>query len=518
MLVKIFDINESYCGIQTDNQDIIVKIADWCSCFVEGSQYTPRFKAGMWDGKRKFYRYDNSTNTLYIPKGLSYTIVEQLLLIENIELVDERVIVNNEPISEEDLTIFINSLNLPFTPYDYQFKAVLDSINEMRLGIKSATGSGKSIIIYILCRYFVQNNIKAVVIVPNISLVEQLYSDFKDYNFTEIEDNVRRIGGDNKVKSFDMPITISTYQSLYRSPELFKDIGAILVDEFHMIDAGSFTDIILPSAVNAKYRLGCSGSIPKSQEFRMAAIGLLGPVKTYITAKQLIDRGLATDVLIHSIILKYSEEESIGICKLKKYQDEVKFILNHEKRNDYTARFINKLSQKGGNTVVLFDRISLGQELLKRVVKIKFNEDVTDYKLYQLPDNKHKIFLITGDLKKASVREEIRKKLENIDGAIIFGTYPILSTGVNVKNLKYLVLGSSTKSETRIPQSIGRLMRLHKSKDKVTIFDIVDDLTYYKSKKSKNLVKNRVFKHWEERLSLYLEYEFNLSETNVVLK
>jgi type I site-specific restriction endonuclease len=116
------------------------------------------------------------------------------------------------------------------------------------------------------------------------------------------------------------------------------------------------------------------------------------------------------------------------------------------------------------------------------------------------------------------VREEIRKKLENIDGAIIFGTYPILSTGVNVKNLKYLVLGSSTKSETRIPQSIGRLMRLHKSKDKVTIFDIVDDLTYYKSKKSKNLVKNRVFKHWEERLSLYLEYEFNLSETNVMLK
>jgi len=51
------------------------------------------------------------------------------------------------------------------------------------------------------------------------------------------------------------------------------------------------------------------------------------------------------------------------------------------------------------------------------------------------------------------------KKIEK-QGQILVSGYQILSTGVNIKRLFNMVLGSPMKSYTTITQSIGRLMRL----------------------------------------------------------
>ena len=54
------------------------------------------------------------------------------------------------------------------------------------------TGLGKSLVIYMLVRYL-QNIGDILVIVPSVNLVTQLYNDFKDYGYVEIEDNVSMV-------------------------------------------------------------------------------------------------------------------------------------------------------------------------------------------------------------------------------------------------------------------------------------------------------------------------------------
>ena len=70
---------------------------------------------------------------------------------------------------------FIQELGLPFEPRDYQLDAFRTAVQYGRQLLLSPTASGKSLIIYLLARYY---NKKTVVIVPTTSLVEQLYKGF----------------------------------------------------------------------------------------------------------------------------------------------------------------------------------------------------------------------------------------------------------------------------------------------------------------------------------------------------
>ena len=73
--------------------------------------------------------------------------------------------------------------------------------------------------------------------------------------------------------------------------------------------------------------------------------------------------------------------------------------------------------------------------------------------------------------------------------------YGTLSTGISIKNLHFLILADSFKSETIIIQSIGRLLRLFDGKAKAVIFDLVDIFSMKKS--------NTLYKHFLERVKMY---------------
>ena len=85
----------------------------------------------------------------------------------------------------------INRLyDISITPRYYQFEVQVCLENERNL-ILSPTASNKSLIAYMLIRHYlnvIDNNI--LIIVPT-SLVEQLYKDFKSYNY-DVENNVSR--------------------------------------------------------------------------------------------------------------------------------------------------------------------------------------------------------------------------------------------------------------------------------------------------------------------------------------
>jgi superfamily II DNA or RNA helicase len=120
------------------------------------------------------------------------------------------------------------------------------------------------------------------------------------------------------------------------------------------------------------------------------------------------------------------------------------------------------------------------------------------------------IFFIRGDVK-GDKREEIRKMFELQDGGILIATYGTLSTGVNIKKIHNIHLASSIKSFITLNQSIGRGMRQHETKDKVRIWDYVDDFTSCRKK------KNYILKHADERINLYLENAYPIIEKEIQL-
>ena len=80
--------------------------------------------------------------------------------------------------------------------------------------------------------------------------------------------------------------------------------------------------------------------------------------------------------------------------------------------------------------------------------------------------------------------------MESNDNVVCVAISKIFSTGVNIRNLHYIVFASIGKAKIKIIQSIGRSLRLHTSKKQATIFDIGDDMRYGNS-------------HLFERISLY---------------
>jgi len=188
------------------------------------------------------------------------------------------------------------------------------------------------------------------------------------------------------------------------------------------------------------------------------------------------------------------------------YEQEVRFIVQHQKRNTFLSNFSKKISNKFGNTLILFNQTKHGTSIWENITGEKLSNKLkNDY----LKQSDYNVFFINGEVK-GSVREEIRKIIETKDKCIIVANFAVLSTGVNIPNLHVMILAASSKSEVRIRQSLGRGIRKHSSKDKFRVFDIVDDLTYYT--KSGNPYENYMLKHWESRNNTYQDQYFDIRE------
>lgn len=500
MLIK--DKDESLCYVEDATPEEKRILTKELSFFYPNYQFLPSFRAGITDGKKRFYKLFE--NKIIFPKGLVYLLAKAVHN-EGIKVKYDKITYTDVLPTMEEFNEFVKSLNIPFEPYDYQLTAAFESITKYRQVNLMATGSGKSLTIYLIIRWMLKNKLKSVIVVPTVMLTTQMFQDFVDYGWSDAEQYVRLIGGENKIKTFDKEVTLSTWQSLYNSPTLFGGVDCIISDESHTVKAETFETIIFPAATNARYRLGFTGTLPSEAIHKITILSCLGQAKRYITTRQLIDRGLATPVIIKALFFNYPMDERQHVKTLK-YQGEIKYVSEHTRRNTVLSKIINKISSSG-NSIVLFDRKEHGKELCLQTFRAKFGHDI-DIKELMKPDNPYGIFYLVGE-SKSSDREKIRQLLEEGDKNVLFGTSSILSTGINIKNLHDLFLVSGGKSSIKLNQSIGRLLRLHASKNTVTIWDIIDDFSVISSNSTK---KNYFYKHFEERLEQYLENGYEIIE------
>lgn len=111
------------------------------------------------------------------------------------------------------------------------------------------------------------------------------------------------------------------------------------------------------------------------------------------------------------------------------------------------------------------------------------------------------IYYIRGDVE-IKEREKIRKLMEVNNDVLVIAISKIFSTGINIKNLHYIVFAGGGKAKIKIIQSIGRGLRLHNGKKELIIVDIMDQLTYG-------------MKHGDKRMNLYDEEKINYTITTI---
>ncbi len=172
----------------------------------ENVKFIPAVKEHRWDGKIRFL---SKKSTMRI--GL----LDELLRVckaKNIKYAVDFKLKNE--ISEIKIKEWIKTLNLPFELRDYQYNVFLDLLKFKNISIQSEMGSGKSLIIYLVLRFMLENDFKTMLIVPNIDLLYQMKKDFISYGWLEHEKYLQIIGDKFIKKEFQKPVIISTWQSL----------------------------------------------------------------------------------------------------------------------------------------------------------------------------------------------------------------------------------------------------------------------------------------------------------------
>lgn len=398
-------------------------------------------------------------------------------------------------ISEEELRSFIDSLNIPakFSQRDYQFKSILKCIRSHRRTLLSPTSSGKSLMIYIISQWYAQKyNVKGLIVVPTIGLVTQMESDFRDYGYNgQIHTS---IGGLLKSDNIDTDLVITTWQSLNNgktkmSKSWYQQFGYVFGDEAHGCKATSLIQI-LSSLENCKYRFGTTGTLDGNPLNDATIEGLFGPKYKSISTRELMDQGYVAKLKIKCIILKYPEHISKDM-RGKTYDEEIKFLVNSPERNRFIKNLATNLT---GNKLVFFRILDHGKALYDLISS----------------ESSHNVFYIDGGVK-GEDRERIRHAIEDEHNATLIASLGTTSTGVSINKLHHMIAASPSKSKIKVLQSIGRMLRMHETKEEAILYDIVDDLSY-------KAHKNYTLNHFTERSKIYDLEKFDYSIHVVPIK
>lgn len=284
-------------------------------------------------------------------------------------------------------------------------------------------------------------------------------------------------------------------------------IDLLMIDEVHHFKKDNKLQALL-KFIPSRHRYGYTGTLPESSIDKWFLIGNIGPIVYEISRDVLVEQEFITSVDIKVLEIHYktplnmiyhdekneNDEKSETTKELsdkirslsRRYRQEIEFIQKDLFRNNIIKKCCAKLDK---NILIPVDRIEHGELLLS-------------YLTTSLPDKK--VYFIKGEVENEE-RDKIKEIMENNHGVICIAISRIFSTGINIKNLHYIILALPGKAKNKIIQTIGRgVRRLNdvSMKTKVVIIDIVDHLEYG-------------LKHFEKRKLIYDEEKFKYQITTI---
>ena len=481
-LVNIERVNEVYIRVRTES-GIKMELSKHFEFEVPGAKFSPAYRNKIWDGRIRMF--NAMTGMIYA--GLLPHIVK-FCATRDYECEVDAQLKPDESVQDTAGYDLAKEFDTIYEPRDYQNNAIVHALKNNRSLLLSPTASGKSLIIYLLSRFHAEQGRRVLIVVPTISLVTQMATDFVEYNKNRPL-NIHKIMGGVE-KNIDAEYTITTWQSVFKEKkDWFSKFDMVVIDEAHLAKAKSITGI-MEKMPDCKYRYGLTGTLDGTQTHKLVLEGLFGAVFDVVKTKTLIDDKTLAEFKIKSVVLSYPDtirKANTG----KTYQEEIDWIVRNESRNSFIRNLAWSLP---GNTLILFQFVEKHGKVLHPILA---REDKT-------------IHFVHGEVQ-AQDRENVRHITETTDNNIILASYGTFSTGINIRRLDNIIFASPSKGKIRNLQSIGRVLRKGNGKEKAALYDIVDDLQW----KNK---KNFAVLHFLERVKIYTEEGFDFKIYNVDIK
>lgn len=451
-------IDEVNIRIRGVDQITLQKAQEHLTYFFPAYMFTPAYKLGRWDGRIK----------LLTTTGASYlNLLEDILPIleeagYQFEIVDFREdysgIINSIKLPDQNLFAHCTLKGNPVILRDYQLEAVHTAINTGSGLLELATGAGKTLICAGIARVYMDYG-HVVVIVPDIGLILQTQGFFREVGLREETGSWYMDAHDRR------RITICTWQSLEKTPELFSDTVCVILDEAHQGKAKTINEIMTGPAANVPFRFGCTGTVPKEDLFRQQLKASIGPVIFRYQTWQLQNRGMLAQTKIAQFCLldthnpdypdfvpeeKRTSRRQWGDSSFEEWKDQVNWFFHNQERLTYIRDLILNLTEENGNTLILVQFREHGK-ILEQLIPGSISLDGRD---------------------KPEFRKEVYESFDTTDGNILIATMGIASTGIDIPRIFNLVVIEQGKKFEKVMQILGRGLRTSEDKHTLHAIDI----------------------------------------------
>lgn len=422
------------------------------SFFVPKHEFMPTFRAGIWDGKKRFF----NKHTKKFESGL-LPFVFKLAEKEGfrVKVHDRRKHIR---IKKKNRRAALKLLR------KYQKKEIKPVLNLtlnnnpwIRGILKHPTGSGKTYVIAALIRAIDK---RSLVIVDGRDLLHQTRSDLKRLLKRPIG-----IVGDRHYKLKEITVaTIQTLKSRYYNEglrEYLSTVKVCIIDECHRVDqgkrqrGGTFHKVLL--LCPAYFRFALSGTpLMRKDLGDVTLIAQTGEIISRVKRKFLEKRGWLARTRVYIIEIDHPKLPKRTRWPIVQWRG----IVHNEERNAIIIDEAVKSWRQGKHTLILVKRRPHGR-LLYRMLKVHRDHPVCVY----LHGGSH-VFR----------RRSIIRQINRSQSPIIVVATTIFDQGVNIPELKTIVLAGGGASRIKSIQRVGRGSRAKsKGKNRLRVIDFRDN-------------------------------------------
>lgn len=334
---------------------------------------------------------------------------------------------------------------------DYQLKSV--EIGEQRkTGIfKIPTGGGKT---ELLPAFVLRHPCHWLFVVHRKDLMHQAAE-----RFTKRTGLIPgKIGDSEWNPDPDERLTVATFQTLSRAlskkgPEHDKvvqflaSIKGLIVDEAHTLAAASFLSVAT-KCINAYWRFGLSGTpLARGDKKSIFTVACLGPIIYELSPQILINAGLLAVPQIKMIKVPQLAPPRMAFNDV--YKD---CVITSQSRNEEILKAV-EIAEKP--CLLFVKQIKHGENLHKAIRNRGINCD-----------------FVWGEKDTGQRKKAIQRLIDGDTDVVVCSV--IFEMGIDIPDLRSVVIGSGGKSVIATLQRIGRGMRPTKDKSTFQVFDFFD--------------------------------------------
>lgn len=169
--------------------------------------------------------------------------------------------------------------------------------------VELGTAAGKSFIIANLIHNYqkhINSNGFSLILVPNKQLVYQMRNDFLDYGFKPSEVTMLTAGlKKNEKYNPNIKIIVANRQFLFTNFDMLPKIELLFCDELHTCNADKTVNLI--KNVNAKYMVGCTGTMPSERYKSWSLMGLFCSIVYNKSMTELMNEGYVSKMKLFQV-------------------------------------------------------------------------------------------------------------------------------------------------------------------------------------------------------------------------